>query len=252
MERFSEIGAYRDWRDRIGRDSSVGFVPTMGALHEGHRALIARAREDCDQVVVSIFVNPTQFNQSVDFDTYPQPLEQDLAVCRAMDVDAVFLPAKDTLYPDGYRYRVSESAKSREMEGAFRPGHFDGVLTVVIKLFQIVRPDRAYFGEKDWQQLQLVRGMVAAFFLPVEVVPCPTVRDRAGLALSSRNSRLSPQALERARMLNRILKSAESDGEAAEELRSRGFEVEYVCDKNARRLAAVVLEGVRLIDNVKR
>jgi pantoate--beta-alanine ligase len=160
------------------------------------------------------------------------------------------LPSKPSLYPDDYRYRVQESKASTVLEGEHRPGHFDGVLTVVLKLFQLVSPQRAYFGEKDWQQLQLVKGMTDAFFLPLEIISCPTVRDERGLALSSRNSRLSGDGRVHAANFVKILRSSATAAEASAALTQSGFSVEYVEDVVGRRLAAIVYEGVRLIDNI--
>lgn len=228
----------------------VGFVPTMGALHAGHCSLLERARAENDRVVMSIFVNPTQFDNPADLAAYPRTLEADLGIASGL-ADNVIAPDPHELYPDGYSYRVTESALSTRMEGAHRPGHFDGVLTVVLKLLNIVRPHRAYFGEKDRQQLELVRGMVRALFLPVEIVPCPTVRDRDGVAMSSRNRRLSPGARERAAAFPRILAGSPSPSAAAEALNTEGFAVDYVEDHGGARLAAIRLEGVRLIDNVR-
>lgn len=243
-----------DWRAvRHGSDyagQSVGFVPTMGALHAGHRALLARARADNDRVVLSIFVNPTQFNDPADLEKYPRTLEADLRLAGGL-VDDVIVPPPAALYPDGYAYRVTEEKLSRELEGAHRPGHFDGVLTVVLKLLNLVAPQRAYFGEKDWQQLRLVEGMVRALLLPVEIVPCPIERDGDGLALSSRNRRLSPAARVRAARFPLILRSANSAAESAAALAAAGFEVDYVEDRGGVRLGAVRIENVRLIDNVR-
>jgi len=229
---------------------AVGFVPTMGALHAGHEALLARARAENERVVLSIFVNPTQFNDPADLEKYPRTLAADTELARPY-VDAVLAPTPEELYPDGYRYRVSENALSLRWEGAHRPGHFDGVLTVVLKLFNIVQPRRAYFGEKDWQQLQLIRGMVAALLLPVEIVGCRTVRDADGLALSSRNRRLSPAARGMAEAFPRVLRIAPTAAVAVAALRGKGFEVDYVEDNEGVRVGAVRLEGVRLIDNVR-
>lgn len=243
-----------DWRAlRAGPDFAghrVGFVPTMGALHVGHRALLERARAENDRVVLSIFVNPTQFNDPSDLAKYPRTLEADLALAGGL-VDAVLAPAPAEMYPAGYHYRVTEDERSRELEGAHRPGHFDGVLTVVLKLLQLVQPHRAYFGEKDWQQLQLVAGMVRELFLPVEIVPCPTVREPDGLALSSRNRRLSPAGRALAPTLARVLRTAENCAAAAAALHAAGFTVDYVEERDGVRLGAVHLEGVRLIDNVR-
>jgi pantoate--beta-alanine ligase len=229
---------------------SVGFVPTMGALHAGHRALLARARADNDRVVLSIFVNPTQFNDPADLEKYPRTLETDLKLATGL-VDDVIVPPAAELYPDNYTYRVSEEKLSREMEGAHRPGHFDGVLTVVLKLLNVVAPRRAYFGEKDWQQLKLVEGMVRALLLSVEIVPCSTERDVDGLALSSRNRRLSHAARVRAAQFPLILRSAPTVEMAADTLKAAGFGVDYVEDRDGVRLGAVRLENVRLIDNVR-
>lgn len=243
-----------DWRAvRAGPEYAgqpVGFVPTMGALHAGHRALLARARADNERVVLSIFVNPTQFDAPADLEKYPRSLEADLRLAAGL-VDDVLVPSAVNLYPDNYIYRVSENQLSRELEGAHRPGHFDGVLTVVLKLLNIVQPQRAYFGEKDWQQLRLVEGMVRALFLPVAIVPCPTERDTDGLALSSRNRRLSPVARQRAAQFPALLQSADSAAAAARALADAGFAVDYVEDRAGVRLGAVRLEDVRLIDNVR-
>ncbi|HET7535080.1 MAG TPA: pantoate--beta-alanine ligase [Candidatus Didemnitutus sp.] len=247
-------GNLADWRwERSGpqyRSCSIGFVPTMGALHEGHRLLLERARAENDCVVLSLFVNPTQFNDPRDLEKYPRTLEADLALARGL-VDDVIVPTREELYPDGYQYRVTENQLSRELEGAHRPGHFDGVLTVVLKLLNLVQPRRAYFGEKDWQQLQLVRGMANALFLPCEIIPCATVRDADGLALSSRNARLSASARAQAAEFPKILGGTIGSGDAAAALEDAGFEVDYVEDRDGVRLGAVRLEGVRLIDNVR-
>ena len=228
----------------------IGFVPTMGALHAGHRALLARARAENDRVVLSIFVNPAQFNDPADLEKYPRTLEADLALAAGLATD-VLLPKAQELYPDGYRYRVTETELSRTLEGAHRPGHFDGVLTVVLKLLNLVQAHRAYFGEKDWQQLQLVRGLAEALFLPTEIIPCATVRDADGLALSSRNARLSPTGRTQARHFPEILTASPDRATAVQDLKSTGFDVDYVEDRPGRRLGAVRLEGIRLIDNVR-
>ncbi len=248
---LTQLTAWRDLRrapDWLGR--SVGLVPTMGALHAGHASLLARARAENDRVVLTVFVNPTQFNDPGDLARYPRTLEADLGLARPF-VDVVLAPEPAALYPDGYRYRVTEQAHSAVLEGAHRPGHFDGVLTVVLKLFNLVQPQRAYFGEKDWQQLQLIRGMVAALLLPVDVVACPTVRDFDGLALSSRNRRLSPPARAHAAVFPQVLRAAATPAQAVAMLREKNFDVDYVEDRDGVRLGAVRMEGVRLIDNVR-
>lgn len=243
-----------DWRsERAAMEAAgcrVGFLPTMGALHAGHRALLERARSENDRVVLSIFVNPAQFDDPADLARYPRTLEADLAGVEGL-ADCVLTPAAGELYPDDYRYRLTEQALGSRWEGAHRPGHFDGVLTVVLKLLNLVRPHRAYFGEKDWQQLQLVRGMAQALFLPVEIVACATVREEDGLALSSRNRRLSPAGRIRAAAFPVALRKSPDAASAAALLRKEGFEVDYVEDHAGVRLGAVRLEGVRLIDNVR-
>lgn len=237
------------WRQA---QSSIGFVPTMGALHQGHAELIRRSKRECDKSVVSIFVNPTQFNDPNDLSAYPQPRQQDLILLRELQVDAVFMPEASTIYNDQNFFFVNESSISKILCGPSRPGHFNGVLTVVLKLFNIVKADRAYFGEKDFQQFQLIRNMVKAFFLPVEVVGCATVREADGLAMSSRNLNLTPMERERAPLLYRILTTAPSTQSATAQLVALGFKVDYVEEHWGRRFAAAWLGKVRLIDNVER
>lgn len=252
IERLNTPGeAMSRCREAAAQGLSVGFVPTMGALHRGHLSLIERANVENDVVVVSIYVNPTQYDDPDDLASYPQPLEEDLAQAADAGAHLAFLPRYEDIYSDGYRYRVSENELARELEGAHRDGHFDGVLTVVLKLFGIVRPHRAYFGEKDWQQLQLVRGMADAFFLDIEVVPCPVVREADGLAMSSRNARLTAEERKLAPGFHEVLSSGLSAGEMAAALEQRGFGVDYVERRGNRVLGAVRLGKVRLIDNVQ-
>ncbi|MEN3352607.1 MAG: pantoate--beta-alanine ligase [Betaproteobacteria bacterium] len=249
MKVIESIAAWRSARKEF-RPGSVGFVPTMGALHEGHAALLRRAADDCEISVLSIFVNPAQFNDPQDLAKYPRTLDQDLEVARREGVDFMFLPDAPSMYHDGYRYQVTENTLSRELCGVHRPGHFDGVLSVVLKLFQLVKPDRAYFGEKDYQQLELVRGMAGAFFLDLEIVAVATVREADGLAMSSRNARLTPAQRAQAPVFPEILRSSPDAAEAAQRLEAFGFDVDYVEDRPSRRFGAVKLGDVRLIDNV--
>lgn len=251
MMNFKEPSWWNDVRreqTRAGR--TLGFVPTMGALHEGHLSLVRRSRTENDLTLVSLFVNPTQFDDRSDLAMYPRTLATDLATLETEGTDFAFLPGESDLYPDGYRYRVTEADLSTVMEGAYRPGHFTGVLTVVLKLLQIASADRAYFGEKDWQQLALVRGMVSAFFVPTTIVACATVREADGLAVSSRNRRLVPKDRARAPQFYDALSSAPTAEVAAHELHMSGFTVDYVQDRDGRRLGAARLGDVRLIDNV--
>ncbi|MDP9258114.1 MAG: pantoate--beta-alanine ligase [Actinomycetota bacterium] len=190
-----------------GRDD-VALVPTMGALHDGHRALLRAARRCSATVVMSLFVNPAQFGPGEDFARYPRDEEADLAVATAEGVDLVFAPDAQTIYPDGFAAAVDPGPLAGELEGRSRPGHFRGVATVVTRLFGLVRPQRAFFGEKDYQQLVIVRGVARDLALGVDVVGVPTVRDADGLALSSRNRFLSPGERERATTLNAALRAA--------------------------------------------
>ena len=240
------------WLDRrralTGR--SIGFVPTMGALHRGHASLIERCRRENDVVVASIFVNPSQFNDPNDLARYPRTFETDLAMLENLGTDDVFAPDASQLYPHGYRFRVEADSFTNVMEGAHRPGFLQGVMTVVLKLLNLVRPNRAYFGEKDYQQLKVITDMVKDFFIPTEVIPCPTVREESGLAESSRNTLLSSSARRNAACLLRALSSASTANEAKALLESEGLAVDYVEEHWGRRFAAASLEGVRLIDNV--
>ena len=251
MEKLATIDSIRSWRQRTP-DETVGFVPTMGALHAGHLELIRASIAENDHTLVSIFVNPTQFNDPKDCGSYPISLQTDLLACEAAGVTAVFLPQYGMLYPDDYTYRVTELEESNVLEGAMRPGHFDGVLTVVLKLLLLAKADRAYFGEKDWQQLKLVSGLAKAFFVPTTIIAVPTMREEDGLAMSSRNVRLSSEARILAPEFYRVLSTAVDCAMARSELEALGFEVEYVDERDGRRLGAVQLDGVRLIDNVSR
>lgn len=252
MRVTDDITVWRELRTQLS--GSVGLVPTMGALHDGHASLVERARGENDVVVVSIYVNPTQFDQGADLAAYPSTLEQDLERLEALGADEVLLPRHEQIYPDGYRFRVDETEFSRTLCGAHRPGHFGGVLTVVLKLINLVRPARAYFGEKDYQQYLLIRDMVEAFFIDTSVVACPTVRETDGLAMSSRNLRLDPAARCRAPVFHRMLRSDLDDAAVRERLAASGFDVDYVETRNGRRFGAVRLAtadgSVRLIDNV--
>ena len=262
----------RGWK---AAGDAVGVVPTMGALHDGHLSLARRARAECDRVITTIFVNPKQFNNPDDLKKYPRTLEADAVLLSGIPVDVVFAPGVDEVYPDGFITTVSVGGVSEPLEGRMRPGHFDGVATVVTKLFGMTEANRGYFGQKDWQQLQVVLRLVRDLNLPVEVVGCETIREADGLAMSSRNLRLTPQGRAAAGVLYAAvtvaadeIRAGQSDRmairEAAEKLRAAGFErVEYIELRDAetlmpsddprrprRMLAAAWLDGVRLIDNI--
>ncbi len=258
------------------RGRSIGLVPTMGAFHEGHLSLMRAARAACDLVVVSLFVNPTQFNEPSDLAAYPHAEQRDLALAAETGVDVVFAPAAEEVYESGFVTHISVGAVSGPLEGAQRgPGHFDGVATIVTKLLNIVTPDRAYFGQKDAQQMAVVKRLVRDLNIPVSIEVCPTVRASDGLALSSRNARLSAAEREQASALYRALQAAQEAIEAGEresaaalaagreELRAQGIEPEYfeivdpetftsVPRPEGRVLAVIAapLGGTRLIDNL--
>ena len=244
-----EISSRKENGDRIG------FVPTMGALHEGHLSLINIAREHSDFVVASIFVNPTQFAPHEDFDSYPRNEDQDAANFKKAGVDLVYIPSTEDIYPNNDRtqwVKTEEAAKGLETD--FRPHFFDGVVNVVHRLFKQVTPDVAIFGEKDYQQLQVIRESVDTVGIPVEIIGGPIIRDKHGLALSSRNAYLSDSELDTARMLNKTLKEVahNKDFEAAKDiLITIGFDkVDYIEERWGRILGAAWIDKTRLIDNV--
>jgi pantoate--beta-alanine ligase len=232
------------------RTGTIGLVPTMGALHAGHEALIATARAECDLVVVSLFVNPAQFDESGDLAAYPRDEPRDAAFAEAAGADVLFAPPADVIYPPGFQTWVEVEELSRRLEGAHRPGHFRGVATVCLKLFNIVRPQRAYFGQKDAQQLAVIRRLVRDLDLELEVRAVPTVRDPDGLAVSSRNARLTPAERERALALPRALATRDA---ATARAALAGLDVDYVevAEFDPPVLAAAIRVGsTRLIDNV--
>ena len=247
MKILRSLEEYREFRRQLR--GSIGFVPTMGQLHAGHVALLQQARRDSEVVVLSIFVNPTQFNDPNDLANYPRDFENDQRLALEAGVDAIWCPEVSTLYPDDYRYQIQEKELSTVLEGVSRPGHFTGMLTVVMKLLQCAQATRAYFGEKDYQQLKLVQGMAEAFFLKTEIIPAPIVRDEHGLALSSRHKRMSSEELEIAREFSRIFLSATDPKTCQAALTARGITVEYNEILHDRWLIAVNIGATRLIDN---
>ena len=234
----------------LTRDGTVGLVPTMGGFHEGHLALFRAARAENDVVVASLFVNPAQFGANEDLAAYPRDEKRDAELAEAAGVDILFAPSAEELYPPGFQTWVEVEQLGRTLEGEFRPGHFRGVATICLKLFNVVRPDRTYFGQKDAQQVAVVKRMVRDLDLTVEIRVVPTVRDGDGLALSSRNAYLSPAERERALALPRALATKDA---AQARARLNGLDVDYVevADFEPRVLAAAVRVGkTRLIDNV--
>ncbi len=277
MQRFPDPRALQEkclqWKNQ---GLEVGFVPTMGALHEGHISLVEAARKSCDKVVVSIFVNPLQFGPSEDLDAYPRTLEADSERLARVGVDALFLPDVETVYPEGHETRVSVSGVSQGLCGGSRPGHFDGVTTVVAILFQIVQPDTAFFGKKDFQQWRVIERMTRDLFMSVKVCGLPIVREPDGLAMSSRNAYLSQKDRQRALGLSRALKEAKACYESGERrassilqvardrLQPQVDRVDYIelrdskslkpiesLDSPAVLLVAAFLGATRLIDNME-
>ena len=275
MEVFSTIEDIR--RLRWADPSAIwGFVPTMGFLHEGHLSLVRRARQENEQVGVSIFVNPTQFNDPKDLETYPIDLDRDLALLKKEGVDLVWMPSQDIVYPPGYETFVEVTEVTTVLEGAARPGFFRGVSTVVAKLFNVFQPQRTYFGQKDAQQAVVIKRMVQDLNFNIEVIICPTVREADGLAMSSRNTRLSPSARKEATCLYRAMciaqKLFENRERDADKLRAAMAEVidstdmarlDYVSvahpdtleeltliENRALLSLAVYFDAVRLIDNM--
>ncbi|MCK9518259.1 MAG: pantoate--beta-alanine ligase [Dehalococcoidia bacterium] len=253
------------WRREHAGD--LGLVPTMGYLHDGHLALVRRAREENSLVAVSIFVNPTQFGPNEDFERYPRDEERDLALLREAGVDAVYLPSPAAMYPPGYQTYVTVEDVSQRLEGERRPGHFRGVATIVLKLFNATSPTRAYFGRKDAQQLRVLQRMVQDLDLPVEIVPCDIVREADGLAMSSRNVYLSPEQRAAAPVLYRALQQARArfDGGERDAAKLRELvrslialeplaEIDYISLADDRSLEEVegIIEGPVLLSLVVR
>lgn len=249
MQLFDKIATWQNTRAQLTTQRSLGFVPTMGNLHAGHLALIQRSKQENDVTLVSIFINYTQFNQAEDYQNYPKTLEADLALLKEAGVDFCILPTQADMYADHFTYQVHETTHSSRLEGQHRPGHFTGVLTVVMKLLNLANATRAYFGEKDFEQLHYIKGMVNAFFMPTQIIPCETVRETTGLALSSRNNRLTEMGKQQAGQFAALFHRANSVAEAKALLHDANMTIDYVDEWAGRRFAAVFIEGVRLIDN---
>lgn len=232
------------------KNRSVGFTPTMGALHQGHMALVEKSKLENEMSVVSIFVNPTQFNNPKDYDQYPHRTVEDLKKLNDIDIDYVFMPEAKDLYPRGHAYKINETQWSQGLCGTARPGHFEGVLTVLMKMFNIVKPQKVYMGLKDYQQWKVVQGMCEDLFMDIDVVGVPTVRTKEGLALSSRNLNLASEQMLIANEFAKILKHSKDLNEAHQALKKLDLKVDYLEERWGRRFAAVFIGDVRLIDNV--
>ena len=250
--RMNIVTKIKDWqliRKQLN-GKTIGFVPTMGNLHAGHVSLCERSILENDVTVVSIFINPAQFNDTKDFDKYPRTFQQDSDLLASHKIDYLFLPDAQEMYPDQYQFRIAEMDLSTELEGEYRPGHFNGMLTIVLKLLNLMQPSNAYFGEKDYQQLLLVKKMAESLFLSIKIIGCETIRADDGLALSSRNSRLNSEQRKKASHFPQLLTSELSIDDIIHQLTLYGFKVDYIAEKWQRRLGAVWLDDVRLIDNI--
>ncbi|ASQ44887.1 pantoate--beta-alanine ligase [Legionella clemsonensis] len=249
MQIFHDMKEWLAFRRSLSPHLSLGFVPTMGNLHAGHASLFEKSKQENHYTIASIFVNPTQFNRTEDFTHYPRTLENDFSLLKELQVDHCLIPTEKAMYQDNYRFQIQETELCQLMEGKHRPGHFTGVLTVVMKLLNLVKPHFAYFGEKDYQQYLLIREMVDAFFMEIEIEACPTIREKSGLAFSSRNNRLTAQQRLEAETFASIFHQHKSCELIAEELKQKNIEVEYLEEYQGRRYVAVTIGTIRLIDN---
>ncbi|EET21098.1 pantoate-beta-alanine ligase [Francisella philomiragia subsp. philomiragia ATCC 25015] len=246
IEQFSLL------RESFTKDQKIGFVPTMGALHSGHISLIKKSKSENDVAIVSIFVNPTQFNNPNDYQTYPNQLQQDIQILESLDVDILFNPSEKDIYPDGNLLRIQPELEiANILEGKARPGHFSGMLTVVLKLLQITKPDNLYLGEKDYQQVMLIKQLVKDFFIKTKVIVCSTQREATGLPLSSRNKNLTSADMKIANKVYEILRQDNFSDleELTNKINSTGATTEYIQKINNRIFLALYISKVRLIDN---
>ena len=275
MRTISSLSEFKNFRNNLS--GTIGFIPTMGALHSGHLSLINKSNQTCDHTIVSIFINPAQFSQKEDFSTYPKNLDKDLELLKNFHVDAVFLPTNDIMYPNGYSTFVNENIISRGLEGESRPTFFRGVATIVVKLFNIVNPTHSFFGEKDAQQLRVIKKVVTDLNFPIEIVPCSIIREKNGLAMSSRNKYLSAESRESAAIIYNalthgifLLNGGELNSdiirqEITKKIQSEpSAKIDYISISSNTSLeevkgeincsvlisAAVDFDGVRLIDNI--
>ena len=274
---FTDLQQFSNWRRGILEGETIGFVPTMGALHQGHASLMQRARRECDRVVVSIYVNSLQFNSANDFSNYPRTAEADFELCKSAEVDVVLFPLKSEMFPRDVVGLIAPSKDAQDFEGADRPGHFSGVVTVVDRLFSIVQPSVAYFGLKDYQQVAVISKMSEHLHPHIDIQPCQTIREADGLAMSSRNRLMSSTARASATLIPLALRTAitywqngstdstEVANAAREVLHSdQNIDIQYVAIVAAGTMnevhtiknqdviiVAVVIDGIRLIDNMQ-
>jgi len=250
MDVFENIGAWREERRSFPNHISVGFVPTMGNLHRGHASLYEASLRENQCTIASIYVNRTQFNVASDYDLYPRTLDADLTFLENLGVHYCLVPTEKEIYVDNYCYQLLENQQHQQMEGLHRPQHFTGVLTVVMKLLHLANPHRAYFGEKDYQQYMLIKNMVAAFFMDIEIKSCPTIRETSGLACSSRNNRLTAEERQVADQSAKIfIQKSYSIQQLKTQLSTLDIDIEYLEEHKGRRFIAINIGKTRLIDN---
>ncbi|MBL4647371.1 MAG: pantoate--beta-alanine ligase [Gammaproteobacteria bacterium] len=252
MNIITSLSQWRKQRQKFKSSTTIGFVPTMGSLHQGHKSLLKYSLQENDITVLSIFVNPTQFDNAQDYDNYPNHQEDDLQLAKNLGVDIVLLPNHSELYADNYTFKMTSSHWwTTLMEGTSRPGHFDGMLTIVLKLLLLVKPQKVYFGEKDYQQYQLVNELAKAYFLDCDIIACETIREKNGLPLSSRNARLSTDEKELAQCFANILFDHKKHpvSRIKQKLQQHAMQVDYVEKHHNRLFAAVKIGKTRLIDN---
>jgi pantoate--beta-alanine ligase len=233
------------------KDKTIGFVATMGCLHTGHKKLITESLSNNNITVVSLFINPHQFNNSSDLSSYPITIDEDLNLLRELKVDYVLTPTQKMLYPDNYKFKIVENNIANTLEGKARPGFFEGVLTVVLKLLLLVNPNIAYFGEKDFEQYELIKNLAQAFLLDCKIEMISTARETSGLAYSSRNKRLTHQEKKLAANIYYYLKHEPNQHKLKLSLEKKGFQVEYIQERQKRRFIAARINNIRLIDNIK-
>ncbi len=251
MQVFQTINEWSLYRSTINHSNTIGFVPTMGAIHKGHLSLVKKSLKQNNITIVSIFVNPTQFNNEDDLKEYPIDYKNDQRLLKNIGVDVILLPNTEEIYADEYKFMISENSLSQIMEGKYRKNHFNGMLTIVMKLINIVKPTITYFGEKDHQQFLLIQDMILSFFMDTKLVLCPTIRQEDGLAYSSRNTLLSNEQRVIAPYFFKILQTVRPINKIKKNLIHSGFDVDYIEKYNGRCYGAVKLGNIRLIDNVK-
>jgi len=253
MQTITDLQQWQTLRASLDPVLSIGFVPTMGCLHAGHASLIQRSISENDLTILSLFVNPTQFNDPHDYDAYPKTQIADLALATQLGVHYTLIPTESSLYPNHNTIQLSTKHPITEsLEGKYRPNHFNGVLTIVMKLLTLVSPTRVYVGEKDYQQYKLIETMVSSYFIPTQVIACPTIREASGLPCSSRNQRLSSAGKQLAEQFSKIFQTCTPDNliDKKTELKNLGIQIEYLETDGKYIFVAVYIDSVRLIDHI--